>query len=150
MNQFMKKLLAPALLLVVGMMFTTVAVAQKTDRKPQTIDSKASTTKSDKIDKLKKPGNSKSGGPKESKSRGDVYGPDYSDIVVDNYTEWYIDIYVDGEYRGTLAPWDRKVTWAIPGNTELYAKAEFDDGSYLYWGPSTTRTGYEYTWNLKP
>ena len=26
----------------------------------------------------------------------------------------------------------------------------FDDGSYMYWGPRTTYTGYQYTWKLNP
>ncbi len=127
----------------------TASVAQDKERKQETIESKRVTEKSKEVDKLKKPGNDKK--PKaEPKSRGDVYGPNYSDIVVDNYTGWYIDIYVDDEYRGTLAPYDRRVTWAVPGNTKLYGKAVFDDGSYYYWGPINPETNYEYTWNLHP
>jgi hypothetical protein len=123
------------------------AFAQATPKKKKTIETKASTTPIDVVTKLKKPGNDKEPKP-ESKSRGDVYGPNYSDIIVDNYTGYAIDIYVDGDYRGTVGAYDKRVTWAVPGNTRLYAKAEFNDGTYIYWGPTVTYTGYEYTWKL--
>ena len=124
-----------------------VSAQQKSSKKKKTIESKAISTPSNEVAALKKPANEKNPKP-EKKTRGDVYGSNYSDILVDNYTGYSIDIYVDGSFRGTIAPYDKKVTWAVPGNTRLYAKATFDDGSYLYWGPSTTYTGYEYTWTL--
>jgi hypothetical protein len=71
-------------------------------------------------------------------------------VIIDNWSGYYVDIYVNGNYRGTVAPYDKRVTWAIPGTNTLYAKALFDDGSYIYWGPKTTATGYEYTWKLNP
>lgn len=123
--------------------------AQEKDRKQETIESKRNTEKSTEIESLSKPSNSKTP-VAEPRSRGDVYGADYCDVVVDNYTGWYIDIYVDNEYRGTIAPYDRRVTWAVKGNTKLYGKAEFDDGSYYYWGPSYVEADYEYTLNLHP
>ncbi|HEY9362159.1 MAG TPA: hypothetical protein VIQ00_02775 [Chitinophagaceae bacterium] len=118
----------------------------KAKKVKQTITSNAITVPTDEVDGLVRPENDKDR-PKD-KSRGDVYGADYSDIIIDNWTGYTIDVYVDGDYRGTIAAWDKKVTWAIPGNTKLYAKATFSDGSYLYWGPSTVKTGYEYTWKL--
>lgn len=141
-----------SILLLCLLMFSaaTVTVAQKAERKAKTVDSKASSVKSDEVNKLAQPSNEKKPKPDANKSRGDVYGPNYSDIIVDNYTGWSIDIYVDGSYRGTIAPYDRKVTWAIPGNTQLYGKATFVDGSYMYWGPMNASTGYAYTWNLHP
>jgi hypothetical protein len=75
---------------------------------------------------------------------------EYSDVVIDNWTDHNIDIYINGNYRGSIAPWDKRVTWAIPGNNKLYAKAVFRDGSYKYWGPRNTTTGYNYTWKLNP
>ena len=125
----------------------SVSAQQKFSKKKKTIETKAISTPSNEVGALKKPTNEKNPKP-EKKTRGDVYGSDYSDIIVDNYTGYSIDIYVDGSFRGTIAPYDKKVTWAVPGNTRLYAKATFDDGSYLYWGPNTTYTGYEYTWSL--
>ena len=124
-----------------------LASAQNGPKKKQTIEVKANNQPSDVVANLKKPGNEKEPKP-ETKSRGDVYGPNYSDIIVDNYTGYSIDIYVDGNYRGSVGPYDKRVTWAVPGNTRLYGKATFDDGTYLYWGPTVTYTGYEYTWKL--
>jgi len=83
-------------------------------------------------------------------NRGDVYGSDYCDVKLRNYTGYYIDIYVDGSFRGTLGPWEDRVSWAIPGKTKLYGRADFDDGSWLYWGPIEAECSYEYTWNLRP
>jgi hypothetical protein len=120
---------------------------QKSHKKKQTIETKALSAPSDEVTSLIRPGNEKNPKP-QAKTRGDVYGSNYSDIIVDNYTGYSIDIYVDGSFRGTIAPYDKKVTWAVPGNTRLYAKAVFNDGSYIYWGPTVTYTGYEYTWRL--
>lgn len=125
----------------------SVFAQQKTHRKKQNIEAKALSVPSDEAAALSKPANEKNPQP-ETKQRGDVYGSNYSDVIVDNYTGYSIDIYVDGSFRGTIAPYDKKVTWAIPGNTRLYAKAVFNDGSYLYWGPTVTYTGYEYKWKL--
>ena len=120
---------------------------QKSHKKKQTIETKALSSPSDEVTSLKRPENEKNPQP-QAKTRGDVYGSSYSDIIVNNYTGYSIDIYVDGSFRGTIAPYDKKVTWAVPGNTRLYAKAVFNDGSYTYWGPTVTYTGYEYTWKL--
>jgi hypothetical protein len=125
----------------------SVSAQQKSGKKKKTIETKAISTPSNEVAALKKPANEKNPKP-EKKTRGGVYGSDYSDIIIDNYTGYSIDIYVDGSFRGTIAPYDKKVTWAVPGNTRLYGKTTFDDGSYLHWGPSTTYTGYEYTWQL--
>jgi hypothetical protein len=132
-----------------SLMFVTnpVVAQQKTHKKKQTIETKASSKPSAEVAALKRPVNEKNPKP-EVKTRGDVYGANYSDILIDNYTGYSIDIYVDGSFRGTIAPYDKKVTWAVPGNTRLYGKANFDDGSYLHWGPTVTYTGYEYTWSL--
>lgn len=116
-------------------------------KKHKVISSNATKTQNATVDALTKPMNDKTE-KSESKTRGDVYGPNYSDIIIDNYTNFTIDIYVDGNYRGTIAPWDKRTTWAVPGNTKLYAKALFNDGSYYYWGPDVVVTGYEYTWEL--
>lgn len=118
--------------------------------KTETFKSSAMSTPDDAVDALQKPGNDKDNPVMEDKSRGDLYGPNYSDVIIDNWTGYYLDIYVNGNYRGTVSPWDKKTTWAIPGTNKLYAKAVFNDGSYLYWGPKTTYTGYQYSWQLNP
>jgi hypothetical protein len=141
------KLVLLATLFTLLLVTNSVSAQQKSGKKKKTIETKAISTPSSEVAALNKPANEKNAKP-EKKTRGDVYGPNYSDIIVDNYTGYSVDIYVDGSFRGTIAPYDKKVTWAVPGNTRLYAKATFDDGSYLYWGPGTTYTGYEYTWKL--
>lgn len=142
---FMATALALCSFLLLGQQ---TAFSQSTPvKKKKTIEVKASSQPSEEVAALTKPANEKNPKP-ESKSRGDEYGPNYSDIIVDNWCGYSIDIYVDSKYRGTVGPYDKKVTWAIPGNTRLYAKATFSDGSYLYWGPVVTLTEYEYTWKL--
>jgi hypothetical protein len=139
-----KHMLLAAILLLLGTSFSSYAQPGKLKKK--TISSKAISVSDTKVDELQRPVNEK--GKPADKSRGDVYGPSYSDVVVDNYTGYYLDIYVNGNYRGTVSPYDRRVTWAIPGTNTLYAKAVFSDGSYIYWGPVATYTGYQYTWSL--
>lgn len=69
-------------------------------------------------------------------------------IDINNRTDYVIDIYVDGKFRGTMAEFDSSYTTTGSGTTNIYAKAEFDDGSYLYWGPrdyacgSNAKDGY--------
>lgn len=123
------------------------SVIAQTPKKHKVISSNALKTTDATVDALMKPANNKAE-KSESATRGDVYGPNFSDIIIDNYTNFTIDIYVDGNYRGTIAAWDKRTTWAVPGNTKLYAKATFDDGTYYYWGPDVVLTGYEYTWQL--
>jgi hypothetical protein len=148
-NVMKYRFLLVAALLMVGIGFNVQA--QKTDLKKETIETKASTTPNAEVAALKRPANDKSkpaAAPK--KAMGEVYGSDYSDVVIDNWTGYYIDIYVNGNFRGTIAPYDEKVTWAIPGSNTLYGKATFRDGTYYYWGPKSTVTGYSYTWKLNP
>lgn len=137
--------------LALGTIFFLVIMSNstfaQTAKKHKVIDSKAIKTPNASVDSLMKPVNNKEE-KSQAKTRGDVYGPNYSDIIIDNYTNYTIDIFVDGDFRGTIAPWDKRTTWAIPGATRLYAKATFNDGTYEYWGPYTVLTGYEYTWQL--
>ncbi len=143
-----KQLFIFAAFLLMGFGFS--AYAQPSNLKKQEISGKSISTPDAKVNKLKRPANIKGKPMAPTSSRGDVYGPDYSDVVIDNWTGYYIDIYVNGSFRGTVSPYDKRVTWAIPGTNTLYAKAVFNDGSYLYWGPQTTYTGYSYTWKLNP
>lgn len=76
-------------------------------------------------------------------------------IDLDNSTKHYIDIYIDGYYEGTMGPWDDAHVDAGSGATRIYARAEFEDGSYLYWGPenfvcgNNQKDGY-YTYRMLP
>jgi hypothetical protein len=71
-------------------------------------------------------------------------------IYWDNYTDLYVDVFVDGEYEGTVAPMGELQTYAIAGATRVYARADYDDGSYDYWGPNTftCNAGRNYTRRL--
>lgn len=145
-----KQILLLAILVTAGMGIQVNAQNEKPKLKKETVDAKPVTTPDPKVDGLQRPVNDKNNPAPVSTSRGDVYGPDYSDVLIDNWTGYYIDIYVNGNYRGTVSPYEKRVTWAIPGTNTLYAKAVFNDGSYLYWGPKVTYTGYTYTWKLNP
>jgi len=78
--------------------------------------------------------NSKGGDAPRAKG-GNTRGGDMCKVVLDNSTSWYIKIYVDGTYRGTMDPWGDSSTYTLAGDTSVYAKAEFTDGTYRYWGP---------------
>ena len=56
-------------------------------------------------------------------------------VILDNQTKWRIQIYVDGTYRGTMAPFGDSTSYTGAGLTRVYARAVFDDGSSLSWGP---------------
>jgi hypothetical protein len=56
-------------------------------------------------------------------------------VQLDNRTRYIIKVYVDGYYRGTMSPYGDSYVYVAPGETKVYARADFDDGSYSYWGP---------------
>lgn len=95
--------------------------------------------------------NSKNSKSTRTKTRGSGQRTCYIDLV--NDTGYVIDIYIDGKFRGTMAEWDSNYTTTGSGATKLYARAEFDDGSSLYWGPTNitcgnnAKDGY-YEWTL--
>ncbi|HEY8226486.1 MAG TPA: hypothetical protein VIG25_14495 [Pyrinomonadaceae bacterium] len=68
-------------------------------------------------------------------------GGGYCEVQFDNRTKFYIKLFVDGNYRGTLSPYGDAVVYALPGSTTVYARADFDDGSFSYWGPSSYSCG---------
>lgn len=71
-------------------------------------------------------------------------------VVVDNRTGWYVRIYVDGIFRGTIAPWGDAYCYTGAGGTKLYAVATFTDGSRFSWGPGIVTCYGSYTWQLFP
>ena len=150
-NIIKKTILFSAALLLFGLI--SQAQGKAPELKKEVIIAKAASAPNAMVAALNRPANENKGtksmsAKKAGKESGEVYGKDYSDVVIDNWTEYYIDVYINGKYRGTVAPWDKRVTWAIPGENTIYAKAVFKDGSYFYWGPRTTTTGYTYTWEL--
>ena len=83
-------------------------------------------------------------GGEKSKGQGDCA------VVIDNRSAWYIRIYIDGTYRGTIAPWGDSYAYTGAGETQLYAVAIFTDGSRYTWGPRSVGCYGRYTWQLFP
>jgi|HubBroStandDraft_4_1064222.scaffolds.fasta_scaffold04069_4 hypothetical protein len=72
----------------------------------------------------------------------------YCRLHVDNQTQWYISVYFDGDYRGQVSPWGDSYGWVGCGDTKLYGKATFTDGSVLTWGPQIYYINGTFTWTL--
>jgi hypothetical protein len=58
------------------------------------------------------------------------------EVRFDNRTKWFVKLFVDGTYRGTISPYGDGVAYTGAGSTRVYARAEFNGGDYLYWGPN--------------
>jgi len=139
-------------LLVLAYFFTSNTVIFTQDKPEKTIETiyqKGTGDDANVISKDKKNDpNDKSQIPawKDESSKGPGYDP--CEVTLKNYTSWYIDIYIDGYYQGTIGPWEDRYTYTGTGTTKLYAKAEMNDGSYLYWGPQSFYCDYRYTWKF--
>lgn len=72
-------------------------------------------------------------------------------VNFDNWTGWYIKTFVDGQYKGTVAPWGNLKVYVPAGKTyRLYGRADFNDGSYSYWGSRNRYFGNSLNWRLNP
>nr|CAA9282766.1 hypothetical protein AVDCRST_MAG63-4070 [uncultured Armatimonadetes bacterium] len=73
-----------------------------------------------------------------------------STFVIDNRTGWYISVYVNGRFSATVGPYGNVSGYANPGSYALYARANFDDGSFRAWGPRVVQmtSGVRTTWTL--
>ena len=71
-------------------------------------------------------------------------------VIVENYTSWYVKVYDDGNYQGTVSPYGKGYFSDYGDIINLYAKAEFDNGTYNFWGPKYIRNddAYTFTWKL--
>jgi hypothetical protein len=87
-------------------------------------------------------GQKKGGTEPANKKDGQVekrQSPISCDVRFINTTRWYITrVYIDGRRVGSLARGYSVSTWydEIVGPTELYAEADFTDGSTYHWGPT--------------
>lgn len=134
---------APVLLfLVLAIVLTgslTTAYGQKT--KPKVIELKAQkpTTRGEdpniKSDKETNDPNSEMAAPQQ-KGGAKTRGGGACQVRFDNRTRWFVKLYVDGTYRGTISPYGDGVAYTGAGPTRVYARAVFDSGDYLYWGPT--------------
>jgi hypothetical protein len=77
-------------------------------------------------------------------------GPGSCAVIFDNRSSWYIRLYIDGAYRGTIAPWGDSYAYTGSGTTQLYAAAVFNDGSSYTWGPRSASCYGTFTWQLFP
>jgi hypothetical protein len=72
------------------------------------------------------------------------------EIHVDNHTPYYIQFYVNGEAGGVIGPWGDLYPDITGGYAQLYARAVFNDGSIIRFGPRDLQcTGTDYVWTLK-
>src|SRR6476619_4992240 len=117
------------------------ATAQGQKSKPKVIELKAQkpTTRGEdpnvKSDKETNDPNSELAAP-EQKGGAKTRGGGSCEVRFDNQTRWFVKLYVDGTYRGTISPYGDGVAYTGAGSTRVYARADFDTGDYLYWGPN--------------
>ena len=71
-------------------------------------------------------------------------------VHYDNRTSLHIATYAEGIFRGDVAPWGDLYTYVIGGQTRIYARAGFTDGSVSTWGPRLVEcpAGREFQWML--
>lgn len=71
-------------------------------------------------------------------------------VHYDNRTSLHIAAYAEGIFRGDVAPWGDLYTYVIGGQTRIYARAGFTDGSVSTWGPRLVEcpAGREFQWML--
>jgi hypothetical protein len=81
------------------------------------------------------------GEPPRSKGGAVTRGVSGCEVRLDNRTNLLIKIYVDGIYRGVLDRYGDGVVYVGAGETHVYARADFDDGTYAYWGQSVYDCG---------
>ena len=85
--------------------------------------------------------NAPSGMP-SAKGGGNSKGAAYDcEVQLDNWTAWNVKIYINGYYRGVLSGGGESTLYYTPGQTTVYARADFTDGTYYTWGPKTYTCG---------
>jgi hypothetical protein len=144
-------------LMIVALSSPLSLIAQEKKAAPEVVKAKAQSSRgtgedpniksgSDKNDpKSNTPAPSYKGG---TAARGS--GPGVCGVRADNYTRYIIKVYVDGSYRGAVGPFDNGTVFVGNGATTFYARADFTDGSYKYWGTwvFNCQHGTTVTWEL--
>ena len=72
------------------------------------------------------------------KGKGAAYD---CEVQLDNWTAYNVKIYINGNYRGFLSAGGESTLYYTPGQTTIYARADFTDGTYFTWGPKTYSCG---------
>jgi hypothetical protein len=84
------------------------------------------------------------GGPKAK-------GGAWCDIHIDNHTPYYVQFYMNGELGGVIGPWGDLYPDITAGMAQLYARAVFNNGDVLAFGPRDYHcSGGSFTWTLTP
>ena len=76
-------------------------------------------------------------------------GADLCALHVDNRTGLYVNLYTDGNFRGTISPYGDLVGWVGCGSTVFYARADYSDGSYDFWGPTRAYVSGPFYWTIR-
>ncbi|HEX9998777.1 MAG TPA: hypothetical protein VGB45_16700 [Abditibacterium sp.] len=71
-------------------------------------------------------------------------------LKVDNRTNLFVDLYLDDAFYGTIAPFADLSVEVDQGETKLFAKAQFEDGSFTSWGIEEVELQGGTTWKLAP
>src|SRR6266849_4222448 len=87
---------------------------------------------------------------KAGKSKTGGYGPYTCVVHVDNRTGWIINVWIDGHLRGVVGGGGDLYVATGNGATTFYARADFDNGTYVPWGPRSFTCSGSYTWTLWP
>jgi hypothetical protein len=115
------------------------SVTTSSSEQPATERIELSPTKGTEPDKNIKESRSKNS--IKTQARSKIKGATSCRIEIENRTDQTIDIYIDGRFRNTLGPMDRSYFSTATGSPVIYAKAEFEDGTYFYWGPRSFKCG---------
>jgi hypothetical protein len=88
--------------------------------------------------------------PNKGGKGGRGFGAGWCNVNAANYTRFFAKIFVDGSYRGTIGPFDTGTVTVGTGATTFYARADFEDGTYKYWGSYLFNCSYGHsvTWQM--
>ena len=75
-------------------------------------------------------------------------GGEWCSMRVSNSSPLHANVYIDGEYWGTTPAYGDVAGWMRCRAAHLYARANLDDGSYYYWGPTSVSVKGNYTWRI--
>lgn len=67
----------------------------------------------------------------------------YCETVINNNTSYVVDIYIDGEWKGTLAAYTSRQFLTQNWRAKIYGKSV---GGNYSWGPSDIECDNEYKW----
>lgn len=88
--------------------------------------------------------------PPEKGGKGRGIGPFGCRVTIDNWTGYIVNAYVDGNYVGVVGRFGDGSMFVGNGPTLFYARANFDDGTSLTWGPAVLACspGGQTTWKI--